>query len=177
MRLKYYSRPILLQHYPLYRESDKYCNEPDDAPEEVKQQKFRERWECISKESTLLLLNSLKPRVVFGGHTHHGCHTYHTETQTHEFTIPSFSWRNKNNPSFALVSFTPNNYEVAKCHMPQESTVIFLYTCGLLLVLIYAALVYKPHCRHHQAFKERLEERELRLLHSSLSDYNKQKSP
>uniref|UniRef100_A0A0A9WS93 Metallophosphoesterase 1 homolog n=2 Tax=Lygus hesperus TaxID=30085 RepID=A0A0A9WS93_LYGHE len=153
--LSQYSRPILLQHFPLYRESDEDCNEPDEAPEDEKSQKFRERMECISRESTFSLLDMLKPRVSFGGHTHHGCHRYHTLSNTHEFTLPSFSWRNKNNPSYALAVFTPNNYEVSKCYMPQESTVIFLYFSGILMILIYAAFSYKFLCRRQRLFKER----------------------
>lgn len=40
------------QHFPMYRESDAECSEPDQAPEDEKTQKFRERWECLSKESS-----------------------------------------------------------------------------------------------------------------------------
>lgn len=36
----------------MYRESDEICNELDEAPEEVKNIKFRERWECLSKEAS-----------------------------------------------------------------------------------------------------------------------------
>ena len=42
----------LLQHYPMYRESDEICNELDQAPDELKAIKFRERWECLSKEAS-----------------------------------------------------------------------------------------------------------------------------
>lgn len=36
----------------MYRESDAECFEPDEAPKEEKNYKFRERWECISRESS-----------------------------------------------------------------------------------------------------------------------------
>jgi hypothetical protein len=36
----------------LWRESDEECNEEDGAPEDEKKQKFRERWECLAKESS-----------------------------------------------------------------------------------------------------------------------------
>lgn len=36
----------------MYRESDADCKEPDDAPEDEKKNKFRERWECLSRESS-----------------------------------------------------------------------------------------------------------------------------
>lgn len=36
----------------MYRESDEICNELDQAPDEIKDIKFRERWECLSKEAS-----------------------------------------------------------------------------------------------------------------------------
>lgn len=36
----------------MYRESDAPCREPDQAPDEIKNIKFRERWDCVSKESS-----------------------------------------------------------------------------------------------------------------------------
>jgi len=58
------------------------------------------------------LLDILKPRLIVTGHTHHGCHRVHRE-DIHEWTLPSFSWRNKDNPSFMLVSTASNNLAVA----------------------------------------------------------------
>ncbi|CAL7935914.1 unnamed protein product [Xylocopa violacea] len=124
-----YSRPIILQHYPMYRESDAICNEPDQAPDEIKNIKFRERWECLSKEASGQLLDIMNPRLVVNGHTHHGCTRLHRKDIL-EYTIPSFNWRNKDNPSILLGIFTPNNFSVAKCYMPVESTEIDLYNCA-----------------------------------------------
>ncbi|XP_065332755.1 metallophosphoesterase 1 [Cloeon dipterum] len=128
-KLSQYSKPILLQHFPMFRESDINCSGPDQAPEDEKKQKFRERWECLSRESSDLLMEMLEPRLITTGHTHHGCHRIYPDG-THEWTVPSFSWRNKNNPSFLLGVFTANNYAVGKCYMPAESTVIYLYLFG-----------------------------------------------
>lgn len=36
----------------MYRESDEICNELDQAPDDIKGIKFRERWECLSKEAS-----------------------------------------------------------------------------------------------------------------------------
>lgn len=36
----------------MYRESDELCDELDEAPEDLKKQKFREKWDCLSKQST-----------------------------------------------------------------------------------------------------------------------------
>lgn len=152
MDLTQFSRPILLQHFPMYRESDAECSGPDQAPEDEKTQKFRERWECLSKESSEQLMDMLKPRLIVTGHTHHGCHRVHRE-DIHEWTLPSFSWRNKDNPSFILAVFTPNNYAISKCPMPRESTVIFLYLLGVTLIIFWISATYRRICRRSRWFK------------------------
>ncbi|XP_071520810.1 metallophosphoesterase 1 isoform X2 [Panulirus ornatus] len=138
--LKQYSQPVILQHYPLFRDSDAVCSEPDEAPEDVKYMRFRERWECISKDSTEMLLEALSPRLVFSGHTHHGCHVEHTSSQgstVHEYTVPSFSWRNKRNPTFTMLTVSSNNYSIYKCHMPHEVTVVMIYVIAAILLLAW----------------------------------------
>ncbi|XP_043490626.1 metallophosphoesterase 1 isoform X1 [Polistes fuscatus] len=142
-KLSMYSRPILLQHYPLYRVSDEMCNEPDEAPRELKSLQFRERWECLSKEASKQLLDILNPRLVVDGHTHYGCRRIHKDDIL-EFTIPSFSWRNINNPSFLLGVFTPNNFSVSKCYMPVESTVILIYIIIIVGIFVYLTIKYIP---------------------------------
>lgn len=97
-KLPFYSRPILLQHFPTYRKSDVACIERDAPEIEV----YREDWEVLSKNATNFLAKHLNPRVAFSGHSHHYCHT-HTTWDAEEYTLASFSWRNKNNPSFLLV--------------------------------------------------------------------------
>lgn len=153
-KLNKFSRPILLQHFPLYRQSDMDCNEPDSAHMPVKKERFRERWECLSQESTFQLLNQLHPRLALSGHTHHGCVLPLANGEGLEITVPSFSWRNKNDPTYSLFLFTPNNYSWSRCHMPEESTVIRIYMIGAFLILawcIYNAFVrtrrhkYKLH--------------------------------
>ena len=68
------AQPILMSHYPLYRLSDEHCDEPDGAPEDEKADKFREGWDCLTKNASQLLLDTLNPRLVLSGHTHHGKH-------------------------------------------------------------------------------------------------------
>lgn len=77
----------------------------DAAPYPVKNERFRERWECLSQEATYQLLNQLRPRIAISGHTHHGCTRPLPNGDGIEITIPSFSWRNKENPTFGLVIF------------------------------------------------------------------------
>uniref|UniRef100_A0A5S6Q902 Metallophos domain-containing protein n=1 Tax=Trichuris muris TaxID=70415 RepID=A0A5S6Q902_TRIMR len=122
-----YVRPILLQHFPLYRESDAPCQEPDAAPYYLKYKKMRQSWECLSKESSSLLFDHLQPRAVFSGHTHYGCLTLHGSTGIPEWSVSSFSWRNINNPAVLLVTFDRTGVYVSKCLLPRESTVITFY--------------------------------------------------
>ncbi|XP_044728877.1 metallophosphoesterase 1 homolog [Chrysoperla carnea] len=144
--LSQYSRPIILQHFPLYRESDaKRCEQPDPdgAPEPIFSEVLRERVDCLSKESTYALLNDFVPRLAIGGHTHHSCHRKHklkNNLLTEEYSISSFSWRNKENPSFLLAKITANNYAIAKCHMPRENTVNILWIIGFISTVAYITL-------------------------------------
>jgi hypothetical protein len=77
----------------------------------------------------------VKPRLVLSGHTHHGCNTSHGPGVT-EITVSSFSWRNKRNPAFLLVSFSEDDYHVSKCYMPDEDDVINVYIGSLVLFCV-----------------------------------------
>lgn len=127
--------PILMSHFPLYRESDTMCDEPDGAPPHEKDTPFRERWDCISQHSSDFLLKRLKPRLVLSGHTHHGCNTSHGQG-LYEISVSSFSWRNRNNPAFLLATFDNKSHRIEKCYLPQESHVINFYIGSLVLFLI-----------------------------------------
>ncbi|OQV26073.1 Metallophosphoesterase 1 [Hypsibius exemplaris] len=131
-----FSKPIILQHFPMYRLSDEACNEPDEAPADEKSQPFRGKWECISKEATEQIMNTIEPRAVFGGHTHHGCYRKH-RNGVDEWTISSFNWRNKINPSFLMVSFCPDTLAVYKCFLPNEHTVFFTYGASGFFLLLW----------------------------------------
>ena len=48
------------------------------------------------------LIEKLEPRLILDAHTHNFCQTQYNGTP--EWTIASFSWRNRNNPSFILVT-------------------------------------------------------------------------
>ncbi|XP_018325112.1 metallophosphoesterase 1 isoform X2 [Agrilus planipennis] len=142
-----YSKPILMQHFPLYRHSDKACNEPDEAPVPLKNRVFKEKWDCLSKEATYQLIKQIKPRLVLSGHTHHGCTRPLPTNDGIEITFPSFSWRNKNNPSYGLFVVSPENYAFSKCMMPVESTVINIYIVGSSAIIMWCVYKYYRHKR------------------------------
>uniref|UniRef100_A0A3Q3JZW9 Metallophosphoesterase 1 n=1 Tax=Monopterus albus TaxID=43700 RepID=A0A3Q3JZW9_MONAL len=129
------------QHYPLYRVSDAGCTGLDAAPPEERHLLFREKYDVLSKEASQKLLQWFKPRLILSGHTHSGCEVLH-DNKYPEISVPSFSWRNRNNPSFILASVSPSSYALSKCFMPEESTVIGVYSsAGACLLLLFLA-----HC-------------------------------
>ncbi|KAL4227147.1 Metallophosphoesterase 1 [Mactra antiquata] len=129
-----YTQPILLQHFPMYRDSDKDCMTPDAAPDEERYIPFREKWDCLSKESSNMLLESLDPRLIISAHTHHGCYRVHANNAP-EYTVASFNWRNKQTPSFLLAEINGSGFSINRCYLPNELTVISLYiTCGILVI-------------------------------------------
>uniref|UniRef100_A0A914QGX8 Calcineurin-like phosphoesterase domain-containing protein n=1 Tax=Panagrolaimus davidi TaxID=227884 RepID=A0A914QGX8_9BILA len=130
-----YSRPIIMQHFPLYRKNDEVCEfENDLAPPSLRSEPFREKWECISQESTDFLVKSLRPRAAFGGHSHFTCSKFWEAPYNFwEYTISSFSWRNNRWPSFLLLKVSPQELKVQKCHLPHEHTVIWIYALATLL--------------------------------------------
>ncbi|KAL2778300.1 metallophosphoesterase 1 isoform 2, partial [Daubentonia madagascariensis] len=85
------------------------------------------------------LLWWLQPRLVLSGHTHSGCEVLHAGGPL-ELSVPSFSWRNRNNPSFIMGSITSTGHALSKCYLPREDMVLITYcgAAGFLVVLIFA---------------------------------------
>ncbi|VDK18682.1 unnamed protein product [Anisakis simplex] len=139
----------------ILRESDHHCaDEEDAAPEPLKSKDFREKWDCLSAESTELLLKTLKPRAVFAGHTHYGCKTWWPSPYSiWEWTIPSFSWRNTHQPALLLLSITPHQLNVNKCLLPNEINVICLYICVAFIVLLAACFKLFKCCSTNRVRK------------------------
>jgi hypothetical protein len=129
------------------------CKEPDGAEGEEKTNPFRPQWDCLSQQSSKFLLESLKPRLVMSGHTHHGCRTVHAfeaggeEAAAPEWSVSSFSWRNRNNPAFVLAQIRPHEFVMSKCYLPEENTVIAVYRFGGLAILLFAVLTRRKFTR------------------------------
>ncbi|XP_063779513.1 metallophosphoesterase 1 isoform X2 [Pseudophryne corroboree] len=96
------SASILLQHYPLYRKSDSDCTGEDSASPEEKKVLFTEKYDVLSQDASQKLLQLVQPRLILSGHTHSACTVLHGNIP--EISVPSFSWRNRNNPSFMMMS-------------------------------------------------------------------------
>ncbi|XP_075682553.1 metallophosphoesterase 1 [Rhinoderma darwinii] len=128
------SAPILLQHYPLYRKSDSECTGEDSASPEEKKVLFKEKYDVLSQDASQKLLWLIQPRLILSGHTHSACRMLHGKVP--EISVPSFSWRNRNNPSFIMGLITPEDFSLEKCFLPTENTVLYIYgVAGALLCL------------------------------------------
>ncbi|KAM9308335.1 metallophosphoesterase 1 [Gastrophryne carolinensis] len=136
------SAPILLQHYPLYRKSDSKCTGEDSASLEEKNVLFVEKYDVLSQEASRKLLHLLQPRLILSGHTHSACMVHHGDTP--EISVPSFSWRNRNNPSFIMGLITAEDFALEKCFLPTENSVLYTYWAAGLLLLLFAVLQLVP---------------------------------
>ncbi|KAI6182223.1 Metallophosphoesterase 1 [Aphelenchoides bicaudatus] len=154
-----YGRPILLQHFPLYRSSDMECLETDDlAPPQIRQEQFRAKWDCLSSESTNLILESLKPRAVFGGHVHFGCQRWWAAPFNFwEYTVASFSWRNNKHPSFLLVSVSPQELQISRCFIPHEDVVLYIYIVFSIVWSILFLILLKRNWFKIEKLKNRFQ--------------------
>ncbi|CAF3747849.1 unnamed protein product [Adineta steineri] len=136
-----WTKPILLSHFPLYRVSDANCSRwTQSSSSSSRIIPHKERFDVLSKDATEHLLKTIQPRLAFTAHTHDFCHTSHIGINGKpipEWTVPSFSWRNRDDPSLMLLSITSNNERVSHCYLPRETTVFLSYGIGALLLILY----------------------------------------
>lgn len=135
-------RPILLSHFPLFRTADLDCDEPDSNYNPNEKMNIRPRLGCLTKRSTDLLLRKLQPRLSLNGHTHYGCVKKHTVQLTgneylavSEYTLSSFNYRNRANPSFLLLLANSNEFKVTRCMIPNENYLFVVYFFTVIYVL------------------------------------------
>ncbi|CAH8435141.1 unnamed protein product [Dicrocoelium dendriticum] len=130
-----YTRPILLQHFPLFRPNELACPAtPLDAmPAHLRRVAYRPKWDCLSEKASQQLLRQLRPRLVLSGHSHYSCLLHHKIINDHseelipEITVASFTWRNVQTPSFTLLTVSPTEHATVTCFLPKQSTIFILY--------------------------------------------------
>jgi len=142
------SLPVLLLHLPLYRVDENECSGIDiprcapwhdlygpclpilmgsgtpsahDEPHRIGQ-------DVLSVRDSTRVLQSFQPRLVLSGHTHRWCDRVHADG-TREVTVSSLSWRNRDDPGFAFLTFEKNSsaFTLQRCMLARESTVIVVY--------------------------------------------------
>uniref|UniRef100_A0A2K5CP62 Metallophosphoesterase 1 n=1 Tax=Aotus nancymaae TaxID=37293 RepID=A0A2K5CP62_AOTNA len=106
------------------RESDTNCSGEDAAPLEERNIPFKENYDVLSQETSQKLMWWLQPHLVLSG-------------RTHSLSLLSFSWRNRNKPSFIMGSTALTDYTLSKCYLPHEDVVLIIYCepVGFLVVL------------------------------------------
>ncbi|XP_061198114.1 metallophosphoesterase 1-like [Saccostrea echinata] len=139
-----YTQPILMQHFPMFRPSDHNCSTPDAAPSAEKDIPFRPKYDCLSQEASKQVFKWVNPRLIVSAHTHHGCHRVH-DNGVPEWTVASFSWRNKKGPSFLLAVISDTDFNINQCFLPNENTVFSIYVTGMILILLSMLLPRKHH--------------------------------
>ncbi|KAI5060383.1 hypothetical protein GOP47_0024803 [Adiantum capillus-veneris] len=159
------TRPILLTHLPLYREDEGVCDSADIpicAPwHEVeggckslfqsptlyhKKINYRSRIDMLSLNTSRLLLSVFKPRLVLSAHAHRFC-SRAVEDGVKEITVSTFTWRNRDDPSFLLLQFYKDGTcDVQQCFLPRESFVLGMHILQgsiLITVVIFGGLRYR----------------------------------
>ncbi|MCO5606470.1 hypothetical protein L7F22_060658 [Adiantum nelumboides] len=152
---------VLLSHIPLYRPDDTHCGALRSS--QVINQRIT--WSrsgfneiiyqnYLSEETTVRLLNLLRPVLVLSGHDHDQCSIKHRASSVSvvEHTIGSFSWQNGNlYPSFLLLSVNsrlPSTEEgilsSRVCFLPYQ-TVIYVWYGVLFVFSLLTLLAWPSH--------------------------------
>lgn len=138
---------VLLLHMPLYRKSDQECGRERELDRTGSTTTYdmdkalEPRDDVIDAESSNMLLQRLQPRLILSGHLHTPCR-FHHESGAWEFTIPTFGWRMRPDPSYGLLTLgqDPFQFEIAICKLPNEHAT-FAVLGGLLAGLLSPFLV------------------------------------
>lgn len=94
----------MFKHFPLYRLNEELCFEWDSATGSDRTDIMKEEYDCLSKNASIYLYNTLSFREAWSGHTHYGCiYNHHFDAEVKEYTVASFNYRNRNDPNYILV--------------------------------------------------------------------------
>lgn len=142
------NNPILVQHFPLWRHDDSICStKPSDTANA--HDRFyvnKPAREAVPAAISKNILEKIKPRIIFSGHTHNWCLREFDRNSVgngkkmglkhplFELSVPSFSWRNRNNPSYLMVSVSDHGIGWQKCFVPRQSTIVGIYVVTLLIL-------------------------------------------
>ena len=146
-------RPILLQHFPLWRQNDEICRSdlPDSAKNNERHSSNSPSREALDQNISKIILEKLKPELILSGHTHNGCYREHkiqikTENENennkkYDLTIPeisvaSFNYRNRDNPVFMLMTISENYIVISKNLVGRQSSIIVRYLVFFLVIII-----------------------------------------
>lgn len=147
------SKVILLTHLPLFRVDDLQCGdarlrEVGHVTYEAPNFRYKTHHHVLSKELSRELLAKVQPDLVLSGHTHAWCAYNHTNAL--EYTIPTFSWGQRPDPSYALLRFSHTHEPIiTACDLPHETFVFVVYgvTASIILQAHVIRLVLRLRAR------------------------------
>ncbi|RLN63281.1 hypothetical protein BBJ28_00006387 [Nothophytophthora sp. Chile5] len=138
---------ILLTHLPLFRIDDLQCGEErlreaGHITYEHPGFQYETHHHVLSRKLSAELLAKVRPDLVLSGHTHAWCAYQHPDAAAMEYTIPTFSWGQRPDPSYALLRLRrPNAVQleveapvVTACHLPRESLIFTIYAVTAAVV-------------------------------------------
>ncbi|XP_054155644.1 metallophosphoesterase 1-like [Oppia nitens] len=119
-------RPIVLTHYPLYRQNEAQCGHDwDSIPDDQRYIPYRTKLDCLSRTASQAIVDGLGPRLVVNGHTHYDCRLRHWSdtlaVEVDEWTVASFNYRNLYTPTILLATITADSYSIRKCLLVNEN--------------------------------------------------------
>jgi len=118
-------RPIILQHFPLWRLNDELCknNLADSAKYTDRNTINNPDREALSPGISGKIIKKIKPKMIFSGHTHNGCLRKH-DNNLLEVSVASFNYRNRDNPVYILLKIFDDKIMVSKNFVPRQSWLI-----------------------------------------------------
>jgi len=140
-------RPILLTHMPLHRAGEALCAQDEADVSDDAAYGYRDAYisgdDVLSEAVTRRVLEAVAPRFVLSGHTHRHCRSPAdpavSPPRPEEVTVSTFSWRNRDDPSFVLLEATATKVAAAKCVAPRESLVFRAYAAAGAIVVALVA--------------------------------------
>ncbi|DBA01180.1 TPA: hypothetical protein N0F65_002315 [Lagenidium giganteum] len=122
---------VLLTHMPLHRDDDRACGwerlqEENSTNVDPPSHRYKDHHDVLSANLSSQLLTSIKPNIVLSGHTHAWCQYQHANTTAIEFTIPTASWGQRQDPGYAVMTLRGSSSAVRLCHLPSQLSVLRL---------------------------------------------------
>ncbi|XP_020100776.1 uncharacterized protein C630.12 [Ananas comosus] len=146
---------VLLTHIPLYRPDNTHCGPYRSSPvinQRISYAAFDQGityQNYLDKETSNLLLSSIKPILVLSGHDHDQCTVFHSTPfgSVLEHTLGTISWQQGNlYPSFMLMSVASrllpnatepeNSVSTLLCFLPKQTHIYIWYICQFVLTLL-----------------------------------------
>ncbi|GAV59277.1 hypothetical protein CFOL_v3_02808 [Cephalotus follicularis] len=149
------SGPVLLLHFPLHHPA--YCNCCNCRSGSPSQKGLStldsrgfagtgpyELMHTVPPNATEYIFQALKPRIIFSAHTHEFSDYTHSDG-TREVTVPSMTWKARDDPGFILATFQSNRaVSVSYCSLPRESHVLIFFTSIVVLLLSMMLIANTP---------------------------------